>query len=132
MNLHQLIKYDIAPVANEISDWIYHEMIPTSLHLELISDLTHANNQMSLESIDMVKEKAVYIAGFLSHKHFQTNEIEDYDIFSSYFIDEISRGSLKVPTFNMVHLSYSLCRFVISYQNLIAVASNSFCRYYVL
>ena len=82
-------------------------MIPISVDLELVSNLAITDTQTLLESTNIPKEKVVFIAGYLSHKHFQEGEIEDEELVTSDFLKELSRGGLRVPTLNMVFLVHS-------------------------
>ena len=107
LNLHQLIKYDIVPDGNQATDCEYCNMIPISVDLELVSNLAITDTQTLLESTDILKEKVVFITGYLSRKHFQEGEIEDEELVTSDFLKELSRGGLRVPTSNMVLLVHS-------------------------
>ena len=106
--LHQLLKYDIIPQVetSTVCDLCTRE--PDAKDLEAISGYTLSRTQTLLDSTDSLKQKIVYIAGFLSHRHFQQNKqlthANEDELVTSDFLDELSRGGLRVPTLNMVHL----------------------------
>ena len=108
--LHQLLKYDIIPQGEGGTSCALCNCVPHSNDLEVVSKYTLTRTQNLLDSTDSLKQKVVYIAGFLSHKHFQQNkdaEDTESEFVTSEFLEELSRGGLRVPTFNMVHLVYS-------------------------
>ena len=109
--LHQLLKYDIIPQGGEGTSCPLCNCVPHANDLEAISGYTLTRTQSLLDSTDSLKQKVVYIAGFLSHKHFQQNkdavDVNEDELVTSEFLEELSRGGLRVPTLNMVHLVYS-------------------------
>ena len=59
-----------------------------------------AETQDLLDSEDILKHKIVHIAGFLARKY----SIQDKnDKYTSYFLEECSRGGLITPKFGTVH-----------------------------
>ena len=85
---------------------------PTADDLALISDVTMTETQNLLDSCNTLKQKVVYIAGSLSHKHFHQDkdseeESDDDEHVTSKFLEELSRGGLRVPRLNMVFLVHS-------------------------
>ena len=82
-----------------------------SVDLELVSNLAITDTLTLLKSTDILKEKVVFIAGYLSHKHFQEGEIEDEELVTSDFLKELSSG-LRVPTLNMVFLDHKTWYFL--------------------
>ena len=115
--LHQLLKYDIIPKGEEGTSCHLCSSNIHSIDLENLCTLT--NTQSLPESTDTMKQKVIYIAGFLSHKHYhQKKDADDADDdhpVNSSFLEELNRGRLRVPSFNMVHLVYSAFKL---YENL--------------
>ena len=109
--LHQLLKYDIIPQGDGSSSCSLCTCAPLPIDLEAFSGFTLTKTQALLDSTDTLKEKVVYISGFLSHKHFHQNkdisEADEDELVTSEFLEELSRGGLRVPTLNMVHLVFS-------------------------
>ena len=60
-----------------------------------------------LDTKNVFTEKIIYIAGFLSHKHFEEDTNFDEDEVPSDFIEKPSRGGIRVPTLNLVYLVLS-------------------------
>ena len=56
-----------------------------------------------------MKQKVIYIACYLTHKHSAefANENVDDAMVSSEFLNELNRGGLRVPTLNMVFFVHS-------------------------
>ena len=110
--LHQLHKYDIVPEGEGAMTCTLCNTEPTADDLALISDLTMTETQNLLNSCDTLKQKVVYIAGFLFHKHFHQDkdseeESDDDEHVTSEFLEGLSRGGLRVPRLNMVFLVHS-------------------------
>ena len=107
--LHQLIKYDIVPEGEPISSCQLCITAPMSEDLELIADITINETQTLLDSAETLKQKVIYIAGYLSHKHSpmeQENETDE-EYVTSEFLEQLNRGGLRVPTVNMVFLVHT-------------------------
>ena len=72
--------------------------------LDILRETTMLKTQELLSSDSALKDKVVYIAGFLMHRF----EIDDEsDQFSTEFLDSLNRGGLSVPTLNVVFFVYS-------------------------
>jgi len=78
-------------------------------HHVILSDISIYCTQTLLDTKNIFTEKIIYIAGFLSHKHFEENtDFDDSDNeVPSDFIEKLSRGGLRVPTLNLVFLVHS-------------------------
>ena len=62
--------------------------------------------QTLLETSDILKQKVVYLAGFLVHKYNEPNVNEEEEI-SCEFISELNRGGLHVPTLSTIYFVHS-------------------------
>ena len=70
--LHQLLKYEIIPEGEVcVADCALCGSVADSSDLELIDETSVKDTEALLESNDTLKQKVVYIGGFLSHKFTQ-------------------------------------------------------------
>ena len=72
--------------------------------LGLLSEITIQTTQDLIYSNQTLKDKVIYIAGFLVHKH---NIDDPSESFSAEFLDSLSRGGLSIPTLNVVFFVHS-------------------------
>lgn len=94
--LHQLLKYDLLPDPcatlkyPSCSENIYPDDIDVvrSLSLESTQELLHSDSE--------IKQKIIYIAGYVSKQ--SDFEHESEECVSSKFLDELNRGGLQIPT----------------------------------
>lgn len=86
-------------------------------------DITETRNP--LESSDILKQKVVYIAGFLVHKYIETNVNEEEEI-SCEFISELNRGGLHLPTLTTVYFVHS----AITLHSKIDLPRQNCCKYF--
>ena len=107
--VHQLLKFDIIPKGDGSASCHLCSIEPHSEDLEILSDISIYCTQTLLDTKNIFTEKIIYIADFLSHKHFEENtDFDDSDNeVPSDFIEKLSRGGLRVPTLNLVFLVHS-------------------------
>ena len=72
----------------------------------MIQELDIADTEILLEKSDIMKQKVVYLAGYLVHKYGDPDVNEDEEV-PSEFISELSRGGLNVPTFTTVYFVHN-------------------------
>ena len=68
------------------------------------------DTQELIESSNTLKQKVVFIAGFLAHKHSNGNIADNDDVtanVSCEFLQELDRGSLSVPTLSTAFLVHT-------------------------
>ena len=101
--MHQLIKYDAAPDCSDRKcincPVCSQEILPEDI--DLVHDLDIHETQCLMETSDILKQKVVYLGGFLTHKYIEVNA--DEEEISSEFISELNRGGLHLPTLNTVY-----------------------------
>ena len=101
---HQLMKLDLMPDdANTYKCSVCTSPVEEK-DIELLIECTLQDTEELLSSKETLKDKAVYIAGFLVHKH---KIVDPSESFSSEFLDSLSRGGLSVPTLNVVFFVHS-------------------------
>ena len=91
----------------------------------MIEELDITETQNLLESSDILKQKVVYVAGFLVHKYNEPNVDEEEEI-SCEFISELNRGGLHLPTLTTVYFVHS----AISLHNKIELPRQNCCKYF--
>ena len=69
--------------------------------MEVIDETSIKDTEDLLNSSDTMKEKVVYIVGFLTHK-FKQHDGDPSEEENCRFLEELNRGSLRVPTLNTV------------------------------
>ena len=77
---------------------------------ELIDEVTIEDTESLLYSQDTMKQKIVYVCGYLAHK-FKQSDTDMSEKISCEFLDSLNRGKLHVPTLNtvfFVHCGYTL------------------------
>lgn len=96
--LHQMLKRNMLPQPKTELPCSYCTKAVDQLDLELLLDVTIDDTQLLLDSDDTLKQKIVFIGGFLAHK-FRDSESEDElrEPVNSTFISELNRGGLSVP-----------------------------------
>ena len=72
-----------------------------------------------------MKQKVVYLAGYLVHKYREPDVNEDEEV-PCEFITELSRGGLSVPTFTTVYFVHN----AINLYNLLDSCRKSCCEYF--
>ena len=101
---HQLMKRGIFPEGECQSSCPSCTMPLDEKDIDLLSESTIQQTQELLSSDSSLKHKAVYVAGFLAHKH----KIQDAsESLSSEYLDSLSRGGLTIPTLNTVFFVHS-------------------------
>ena len=101
---HQLMKYDLMPEHCSTKKCSSCTAPVEGQDLELLNEITIQETQDLIYSDHTLKEKVIYIAGFLVHKH----KIDDpSESFSAEFLDSLSRGGLSVPTLNVAFFVHS-------------------------
>ena len=104
--MHQLIKYDAAPDCSDrkgINCPVCSQEI-LSEDIDLVHELDIHETQSLMETSDILKQKVVYLGGFLNHKYIEVNAEEEE--ISSEFISELNCGGLHLPTLNTVYFVY--------------------------
>lgn len=114
-HLHQLLKYDVMPVGD-------HKNCKATCTLcsidvfdddkEVLDDIAITDTEILIHSDDTLKQKVVYVSGYLTHKYDITDTMEDVEC---RFTNELDRGKLRVPTLNTVYFVHSGYRL---YENL--------------
>ena len=74
--------------------------------MEVIDETSIKDTEDLLNSSGTMKEKEVYIAGFLTHK-LKQHDGDPSEEDSCRFLEELNRGSLRVPTLNTVFFVHS-------------------------
>ena len=115
-NLHALLKYDV------ISLQSHYLPCTSNINFDDDFDITMAETECLLQSNDIIKDKIIYLAGYLEHKFganigasFET-EGEDNDPINSQFLTNLNRGGLSVPLISTVHFVYSAYKLVNKYN----------------
>ena len=103
--LHQLLKHDIVPDDIHKMSCEFCTSVTDDEDLHLIEGMALQDTQLLLDSNDTLKQKIVYIAGFLANKHGQPEDSGEF--VSSEFITELSRGGLSIPTLATVFFVHS-------------------------
>ena len=101
--LRQLVKLDVTPTSTALT---HHQCQNCSrdiddVVLEQMQDLGIEDTQLLLESTDTLRDKVIYIAGFLTHKFAESvtlNNEEDEISIPSTFVQELNRGGLSLPS----------------------------------
>ena len=102
------IKYDIDPVGDGcdvVQCQLCYAAVDTN-DLELIDEISLKGTENVLESDVTYKQKLVFLAGFFAH-NFEQKVIDTSEEISCDFIDKLSHGRLRIPTFNTVFFVYS-------------------------
>ena len=114
-HIHQLLKYEIIPEGEVcVADCALCDSVADSSDLELIDETSVKDSEALLESKDTLKQKVVYIGGFLSHK-FTQPDIDMSEDVTCDFLEELSRGRLHIPTLNTVYFVHNAVHL---YENL--------------
>ena len=96
--MHQLVKHDAIPKdlghRSKECKICYLDILPEDI--DLLYDLDMEDTQKLLESSNILKQKIVYLGGFLANKFIEP--VDDDDKVSSEFIAALNRGGLHVPT----------------------------------
>ena len=101
--MNQLVKHGIIPENHEDQ----HNQCSTctevtySEDIDLIKKLDISDTQKLIGTFDIIKQKVVYLAGFLAFK-FRDSEPESDDNVECRFTAELSRGGLHVPKLSTV------------------------------
>lgn len=98
--LRQLLKIDITPAAFTDHLCPNCSIDIDEVDLEQLQDVSIEDTQLLLESTDTLKDKVIYVAGFLTHRYgrsMASNPEEECSI-SSTFVQELDRGGLSLPT----------------------------------
>ena len=109
--LHQLLQQDVLPerdIAGAICPLCTSEV--DSQDIEPLQDIKLDDTQELIESSNTLKQKVVFIAGFLAHKHSNVNIADNDDVtanVSCEFLQELDRGSLSVPTLSTAFLVHT-------------------------
>ena len=74
--------------------------------VELVNKLDIADTQELIETSNIMKQKVVYLAGFLAFK-FSDSELALEETIPCNFISELNRGGLHVPTLSTVFFVHS-------------------------
>ena len=102
--MHQLINCDAVPECSSNKGTncseCNRELLPEDI--DLLQEININDTQLLLESSGIMKEKIVFLGGFLAHKHEEQNVDEEEEI-SSEFITELNRGGLHLPTLSTVY-----------------------------
>ena len=107
-HLHQLFKYEIIPDCESIAavHCVLCASTVNNTDLEVIDETSIKDTGNLLNSSGTMKEKVAYIAGFLTHK-FKQHDGDPSEEESCRFLEELNRGSLRVPTLNTVFFVHS-------------------------
>ena len=103
-NLHALLKYDVSLHK--------YEVVPCTLDICTDGDqfdITFSETEYLIQSDDTIKDKIIYLAGYLEHKYRAEgpeNENEK-DVINSEFHNSLNRGGLTIPLISTVHFVYS-------------------------
>ena len=103
--MHQLIKYDAVPDSS-LRKSIDCPVCPQEVFpedIDLVQDLDIHETQSLLGTSDILKQKVVFLGGFLTHKYIEQNVEEEEEEISAEFISELNRGGLHLPTLNTVY-----------------------------
>ena len=94
------------PEGEPLSHCTLCNAVPIPEDLELLPDLSICETQDLIDSSETMKQKVIYIAGYLTHKHSAefANENVGNEMVSSDLLNELNRGGLRVPTLNMIFL----------------------------
>lgn len=125
--MHQLVKYDGIPESSrqkKASCTVCQQDLLQE-DIDLIQELDIADTQILLEKSDIMKQKVVYLAGYLVHKYGDPDVDEDEEV-PSEFISELSRGGLNVPTFTTVYFVHN----AINLYNTLDLSRKSCCKYF--
>ena len=107
-NLHALLQYDLLPEQLDESNCPTCSQDVSEDDIDSISDYTVEETEMVIDSDDCLKHKIIYIAGHLIHK-FGNDEGEEL-LYSTEFIESLSRGGLTVPTLSATFLVHCAMR----------------------
>ena len=109
LRLHTLIKLDLKPEGTTTFDCNLCSIDPFEDDLEHLSSIKISDSQDLIASKSISKEKFVYIAGYLTYKNKKVMDANE--LIESEYLDELSRGRLRIPTLEMfffVHSAYHL------------------------
>ena len=106
-HLHQLLKFEIIPEGETcIVDCVLCHSVADVCDLEIIDEISVKDTEILIESNDTVKQKVVYLGGFLAHKLNQPDVDISEDV-TCDFLNELNRGRLHVPTLTTVYFVHS-------------------------
>ena len=126
-HLHQLMKYDIIPEESEgICKCDLCDTLVEWTDEELLDELTIDDTAELLESNDTLKQKIVYISGYLARKYGQPDS-DDSETVSCDFLEELNRGGLHTLTLYTVYFVHSAMRLYEKLDN----SKKKCCRYLV-
>lgn len=125
--MHQLVKYDVIPEGSSYRSVdcpvCHQDILPEDI--DLVHDLDITETQTLLETSNILKQKVVYLGGFLAHKYNEPNAYEEEEI-SSEFISELNRGGLHVPTLATVYFVHC----AINLHNKLGKPRQNCCQYF--
>ena len=68
-HLHQLLKFEIIPEGETCTvDCVLYDSVGDVCDLEIIDEISVKDTEILIESNNTVKQKVVYLGGFLAHK----------------------------------------------------------------
>ena len=82
------------------------------------------DTQLLMESPEILKQKCIFIGGFLTHKYIESNA-DDEEI-SSEFISELNHGGLHLPTLDTVYFVHC----AMNLHNKLKKPKQNCCKYF--
>ena len=106
VNLHALVQNDVMPLEINENHCVTCAEPVSFEETYCISEFTIDCTQSLLDSEDSLKHKVVYIAGHLVFKYGDPS-IEEELLYATEFIENLSRGGLKVPSLSVTFFVHS-------------------------
>ena len=106
--MHQVVKYGIIPETHEVQNnqCTACTQVILSEDVDLVNKLDIADTQELIETSSVMKQKVVYLAGYLAFKY-SDSELAVEETVLCKFISELNRGGLHVPTLSTVFFVHS-------------------------
>ena len=102
---HQLIKYGITPQGETTRPFTFCNAVVDEEDIEMLHEITIEDTQTLMNSNETLKQKIIYIAGFLAHKHGEPDTTQEKE--ETEFLSELNRGGLSLPTLYTVFFVHS-------------------------